>query len=200
MDDQFNLDLGPCCHCEKTGPAVRNIMMLHRRAPVPGTGWGCFQCGLSQDGAVAVLCDECLEASKPKRFVCVGQPGDGKRMPVEELSTEPFDHDMSKHPEEARLPDDQLPTTERLARALEALDDPRLLDMIARARAGYYDDFKSILSLPLLQLIRDLEAAGHPEMTRRVRNGEFDATDAEADVWMRSPEAKEIITHLVQLL
>jgi hypothetical protein len=98
MDDQP--DLGPCCHCQKTGPTVRNVVMLAQRAPVPGTGWGCFQCGLPLDGAVAVLCDECLEASLPMLFVCVGRPGEGKRMPIEGLTNEVFDHDLSRHPEE----------------------------------------------------------------------------------------------------
>ncbi len=59
-DEDEPPDLGPCCACGKSGPDVRNIMMLHVRAPVPGTGWGCFACKLPLNGAVAVLCDICL--------------------------------------------------------------------------------------------------------------------------------------------
>ncbi len=207
MDDQPNL--GPCCSCERIGPSVRNIMTLHLRAPVPGTGWDCFQCSLPPDGAIAVLCDECLEASLPIRFVCVGRPGEGNRLPIEQLNGEIFDHDMSKHPEEVGSllpllsasslptpPDGQLPTTERLARALEALNDPRLLNMIAQARAGYYDDFKSTLNFPCIQLVRDLEAAGHPDLAARARDGEFDASEAEAHAWMKSREARAIMDEL----
>lgn len=198
--------LGPCCHCEKADPSVRNVVALARRAPMPGTGWGCFQCHLPPDGAIAVLCDKCSEASLPIRFVCVGQPGKGNRLPVEQLGDEVFYHDLSKHPEEAAFllsasslptpPDAQLPTTERLARALEALNDPKLLGMIAQARAGLYDDYKSALNFPMIQLVRDLEAADYPEMAQRARDGEFDATEAEAHAWMQTREACAILDEL----
>lgn len=78
-----------------------------------------------------------------------------------------------------------IPTTERLARALMELDDPKLIWMIERARQGYYDDFKSPLAMPLHQLVLDLQAVGHPEMIRRVIDGEFDATLEEGDEWFR---------------
>jgi hypothetical protein len=45
MPDIFDLDL-KCCGCGGRGN-VRNIVMHNLRAPVPGTGWGCFQCHLS---------------------------------------------------------------------------------------------------------------------------------------------------------
>ena len=57
--------LGRCCACLEEGTEgnpVRNLMMLDRLAPTPGTGWGCFVCGLPLDGAVAVLCERCVEA------------------------------------------------------------------------------------------------------------------------------------------
>ncbi len=78
---------------------------------------------------------------------------------------------------------DQLPTTERLARALEAADDPVLAHMIVRARAGYYDDYKSTIAWPISELIHDLEQAGHPELAQRARDGEFDGTRQEAEEW-----------------
>ena len=52
--------LGPCCQCECTD-GVRNIFLLNRRGAIPGRGWGCVVCGLPPDGAVAVLCDACVE-------------------------------------------------------------------------------------------------------------------------------------------
>lgn len=95
------IDLGPCCHCESTA-GVNTILMLKRRGPVAGIGWGCFQCGLPFDGAVAVLCDGCLEAGREIKFVCKGRV-DGGRVPVEELSEEVFEHIWEFHPEEAAV-------------------------------------------------------------------------------------------------
>lgn len=91
------LDLGPCCACEKLGPDVRNVIMLHRKGPTPGKGWGCLVCGLPLDGAVAVLCDDCLEAKAEIRFVCGGYPAQDGRMPLEDLPEERFEHDLSYH-------------------------------------------------------------------------------------------------------
>jgi hypothetical protein len=53
-------DLGPCCGCEVTTLGACNIVMLDKKAPVAGAGWGCLVCELPHDGAVAVLCDACL--------------------------------------------------------------------------------------------------------------------------------------------
>jgi len=97
--------LGRCCVCDKGGPTVKNILTLHRVAPVRGKGWGCFVCGLPQDGAVAVICDPCLAeirasgGEKQPKFVCVGEPFRNERLALEDLKTPAFDHDMSKHPE-----------------------------------------------------------------------------------------------------
>lgn len=76
-----------------------------------------------------------------------------------------------------------LPTSERLARALEVFDDPKLAPMVERARAGYYDDFKSPLATPIVQLYMDLIEAGYPVMASRVRKGEFDSTFEEGLEW-----------------
>lgn len=94
-------DLGSCCVCGKTGPTVRNVLMLKFKAPQPGKGWGCFVCGLKNDGAVAVVCDECLgdpdAGSKVDiKFACVGYPQDNQRISLDQLA-EPFDHNMARH-------------------------------------------------------------------------------------------------------
>lgn len=96
-DDDYIPELGPCCACGKIGSGVRNIIMLHYRAPVPGTGWGCITCGLNANGAVAVLCDDCLLTHAEIKAVCHGYPGAGQRVAIKSL-TEPFGHDLSKHP------------------------------------------------------------------------------------------------------
>jgi len=91
---------------------------------------------------------------------------------------------------------EQLPTTERLARALEALNDPALAGMIERARAGYYDDYKSTTATPQTQLVHDLRAHGHPEFLGRVMNGEFDATLEEGEAWINGPEGRAVLAEL----
>ena len=90
---------GSCCACGKMDKeTVRNIYFLHKLAPVSGKGWGCLQCGLPSDGAVAVVCDDCHDGKKEVKFAIVGYPRDGKRIPIEKLEGS-FDHDYSKHPE-----------------------------------------------------------------------------------------------------
>lgn len=100
-----NFKLGKCCSCEQENDSVRNILMLDKltsEPTLPG-GWGCVVCGLPAMGAVAVLCDECLEKSAEKKtnvkFACVGSPGENRRIEIQKL-TEVFEHDMSKHPGE----------------------------------------------------------------------------------------------------
>ena len=95
MHDNEETKLGPCCVCETT-IGVRNILTLGQKSPTPGHGWGCLQCGLPNDGATAVVCDECLE--KPLKFACRGYPGKEGRIPIEELAGE-MEHDYVMHPE-----------------------------------------------------------------------------------------------------
>lgn len=96
--------LGPCCVCERVGPSVRNVLMLSKRSPIPGRGWGCFACGLPEDGASAVLCDACMptdgEPMPELRFACRGYPDTDGRVPYAELEGE-FHHDRRFHPEMA---------------------------------------------------------------------------------------------------
>jgi hypothetical protein len=95
------------------------------------------------------------------------------------------------------MKDEGLATTERLARALEALNDLNVAEMVVKARDGYYDDYKSPLDFPIRRLVHDLEAAGHPEMAERVKDGEFDATEAEALEWSRTEEALKALGELL---
>jgi hypothetical protein len=92
-----------------------------------------------------------------------------------------------------------IPTTERLALALEALDDPRLSDIIKQAREGLYDDFKTTIAVPLVMLVEHLRAIDPIKFSpfiARVMNGEFDATPEEADEWLFSPEGQETLALL----
>lgn len=98
--DDDGVPTGPCCNCLRVG-RLRNLVLLSRRGPTPGQGWGCVECGLPFDGAVALLCDDCMSgAAATPRFVCQGfAAADEPRVPFESLSPEVFDHDPSKHPE-----------------------------------------------------------------------------------------------------
>jgi hypothetical protein len=83
----------------------------------------------------------------------------------------------------------KMPTTERLAQALHA---EGLFAMETKARHGYYDDFKSPLATPIVQLVLDLENAGKRELANRARNGEFDGTKEEAESWY-ADEGKDLL-------
>lgn len=76
----------------------RNVIMLHFKAPVPGTGWGCAACHLPMDGAVAIVCDACLHA--PIRYVCLGYSSEEKFIDISEVDqTLKHHHDNRYHPE-----------------------------------------------------------------------------------------------------
>lgn len=82
-----------------------------------------------------------------------------------------------------------MPTKERLALAIEAQYigkkfDPRVSQMIRRARRGYYDDYESEIGLPLHALISDLHRVGFNDLAQRVMDGEFDGSKEEGEAWM----------------
>ena len=93
-------DFGACCSCGREGDDlnVQNVVMLEQKASTPGSGWGCVQCGLPCDGAVAVLCDTCVDLGRPIQFAIAGLIKDNKRVPIDSLGAE-HKHDLSKHPE-----------------------------------------------------------------------------------------------------
>ena len=99
------------------------------------------------------------------------------------------------------------PTTEKLARALEAIPAiPR--EMVQHARDGRYDDFKSPLTFPEITLVAELRAVARNKslprsvrqeigkMARRVIDGEFDATPEESRAWAESPDGQETFRQL----
>jgi hypothetical protein len=100
---------GDCCHCLRPClevGAIVNLIFLKQRAPVAGTGWGCKTCGIPEDGAMAVLCEECHKESKPILYACIGLVIENNRVPIESLSKEPFEHNVHAHPEYFRPDDD----------------------------------------------------------------------------------------------
>ena len=92
-------NLGTCCGCGKEPPGVRNVMFMEREAPPLTDGWGCLVCGLPQKGAIAILCDDCINNDVAPRFVVSGTVTGGGRQDVTQYPIIPFNHDMAKHPE-----------------------------------------------------------------------------------------------------
>lgn len=73
------------------------------------------------------------------------------------------------------------PTTERLAKALEAGGAPA--EMVRRARAGAYDDYKSESACPCMDLVGELAELGLEDLQTRAMDGEWDATEEEGAAW-----------------
>ena len=74
-----------------------------------------------------------------------------------------------------------IPTSERLALALEKIDAPA--EMIRAARAGRYDDYKSGSATPIRDLVLDLHRIGAHALKHAAIAGQFDATKEETDAW-----------------
>jgi hypothetical protein len=79
--------LGRCCVCEQT-TEVTKVILLNKKAPLPGRGWGCSACLLSNDGAVAVVCSWCFtgDVARRLRFACRGHPATDGRVPIGTLN------------------------------------------------------------------------------------------------------------------
>lgn len=94
-------EYGSCCICESTRN-VNNLIQLDYKVE-SASGWGCVQCGLKMEGAIAIVCDTCIELYgkqsdfKDKiKFLMNGI----KRIPVLPVEKRvPHEHDLSRHPE-----------------------------------------------------------------------------------------------------
>jgi hypothetical protein len=76
-----------------------------------------------------------------------------------------------------------------------------LEEMATQAAAGYYHDYLSPLPTPSMQLANDLEAVGTPAalaLRTRHLDGEFDASDEEADAWAESPDGQATFKELLR--
>lgn len=94
MTGDFNL--GRCCACGGSDDVVNAVCLPHKTPYA--WGWGCACCGLPDQGAIAVLCDDCIAAEAPIREFVKGPVAENERAPIEEL-TEAWEHDLSQHPE-----------------------------------------------------------------------------------------------------
>lgn len=97
------------------------------------------------------------------------------------------------------------PATEILAQALRKAEAPQW--MVQNAKTGVYDDFKSSLDTPQVQLRIDALSNGLRDIADRVLEGEFDASKEEADRWFAQAlesgdselrEAAQLLQHVIK--
>lgn len=55
-----------------------------------------------------------------------------------------------------------------------ALSEAGLVAMSEKAATGFYADFESPLTFPIMQLVADLTEAGARDLAQRAMDGEFD--------------------------
>lgn len=87
------------------------------------------------------------------------------------------------------------PSSEFLARILAAEGAPEW--MVSLARDCHYDDFKSPIAMPEMQLHNDAKANGLPQIAAWVEQGVFDSTKAESDEWAKSPDGQATFRELL---
>jgi hypothetical protein len=84
----------------------------------------------------------------------------------------------------------RIPTAEKLATALEDAGAPQW--MIANAREGRYDDYKSSLPFPIYQLAYDAHSCALFSIEDRAEAGEFDAQLWESEEWAKTLVGQQI--------
>lgn len=87
-------------------------------------------------------------------------------------------------------------TTAFLSRVLAEHGAPG--HMVSLAAEGHYDDYKSPLATPCIQLLADLRAEGLNQLAEWHMDGVFDATRAESDAWAKSPEGQAVFRELTK--
>ena len=92
-------DYGACCICESEGADVRNLIQLDYKVKSE-SGCGCRRCGLAAEGAVAVVCDGCMEPELDTHAIRFLMDGRQNRMPVQPVYDRiPHEHNLLLHPE-----------------------------------------------------------------------------------------------------
>jgi hypothetical protein len=57
---------------------------------------------------------------------------------------------------------------------IRELEKRGLWVMVQKAKDGHYSDLASPYVTPIVQLVKELEALGHPDLAARAKNGDFD--------------------------
>lgn len=100
---RYDFEMGAtrrCCACGELREDVHNVVCLPVKAPIPGTGWGCVECGLPADGALALVCDSCAlrpdDEQRAVEFAYNGPVGGPELVQVKWLTGQ-WQHDLTKH-------------------------------------------------------------------------------------------------------
>lgn len=91
--------------------------------------------------------------------------------------------------------EETISTKQRLADAIRDAK-PDAVELIEAALRGDFDDFESFSPTPQIDLVEALTKAGLHELAIRVREGEFDGTQAEAEAWFAA-EGKALMNEFV---
>jgi len=83
-------------------------------------------------------------------------------------------------------------STDRLVAALKEAGAPP--DVVLRATADHFHDFKSASATPIMDLVAACEAAGLHAVAERAKDGEFDADPSESVEWVRSRDGQATLT------
>lgn len=100
IEEEVN-EFGTCCVCEMGDMEDCGLVQLGYKMESE-SGWGCLQCGLPMEGAIAVVCSDCYDKYGEKiedqiKYLIDGKKG---RIPVPPVENRvPHEHDLSLHPE-----------------------------------------------------------------------------------------------------
>ena len=101
-----DFDYGTCCVCESVIEDPILISLPFKVHVESESKWGCFQCGLPFEGAVAVICDACVDEHGVNiedkiKFLMNNK----ERIPVPPVEIRiPHEHDYSLHSEIIAMP------------------------------------------------------------------------------------------------
>lgn len=100
-DENGIATVGTCCACRRADVGLRNVVCMTFRAPESafGKGWGCVVCAIPGNGALAVICDNCMGREAPIVDVCAGYLAEPARAEAEPLRAIPWSHIRAFHPD-----------------------------------------------------------------------------------------------------
>ena len=97
MEDEY----GTCCICSEDIIGISYIVELYFKAPAEcQSSWGCFKCGLPNEGAIAIICEKCADTDDVYEDIRFIMDGFEDRLPVPpKCERVHHDHDYARHPE-----------------------------------------------------------------------------------------------------
>lgn len=93
-------EFGTCCVCDGELEDCGLVQLGYKVESE--SGWGCLQCGLAMEGAIAIVCADCYDkyGVHIEDHIKVLMDGKTGRIPVPPVATRiPHKHDLSLHTE-----------------------------------------------------------------------------------------------------